>query len=706
MEFAQPWMLFGLLAALLPVAIHFLGRRRAEPVQFSAFALLVRIDPTRAARIKVRERALLTFRMVAVGLVALILAKPLVPQAIDANSVVAANAPVAAVLIVDDSMSMGVQSGGGPTRFEAAKSSAQRLIGQLPIGSQVAVVASGFPARAVHARLQSDVASVADDVRAMTWGPRSDDAKRAFDLAAQILATAALADRRIVVLSDLQKPAWPPLAPRSGDVGPRVAAEAIQLLAKDNASIVAAEVEPATARGPRHARVSVSVKFGAVGNRGRHLTLSAGQREWRRWLEPSADGAQRSFIVPVDHDAAVATLPDDDLAADNRLDILLGGSDRVRIALVNGAARPVPREDEVFFIAQALKLARGRRQLDVTTLSLADVAETRWEQFDVMVLANVAELPAATLKALDARVQEGAGLLVAAGDTMPSDASSWPSQLLPWTLAGTRTGLAAGVGGGLELALDRAKTADSRDKSLAYGHQALRQAMDGLAGAKVTQHVLVSPSAARGADVVVRFLDGAPALLLAKRGKGRVALWTTTVDRDWSDVALQPGFLPLVTAWLQALSAGTVDATSRQALPGQPVVVPKTANADQLVVRGAPDGPIVARAALNAADSGVRFLAPLQPGAYTVVQQSASAVWSSRPLLVVAPATEANINDLDDPERWRLSPGDSADAPARQRTPAWPQVIVLMIVVMLLEATMLVRMTRARVPTPGEYDAR
>ena len=52
--------------------------------------------------------------------------------------------------------------------------------------------------------------------------------------------------------------------------------------------------------------------------------------------------------------------------------------------------------------------------------------------------------------------------------------------------------------------------------------------------------------------------DGAPALVEARRGRGRVMLYTSTVDREWSDWTIRTSFLPAMqrfAAWL----AGALD---------------------------------------------------------------------------------------------------------------------------------------------------
>jgi hypothetical protein len=51
---------------------------------------------------------------------------------------------------------------------------------------------------------------------------------------------------------------------------------------------------------------------------------------------------------------------------------------------------------------------------------------------------------------------------------------------------------------------------------------------------------------APGAQIVARFDDGAPALLERRVGNGRVLVWTSTLNLEWSDLPLKSVFLPFM----------------------------------------------------------------------------------------------------------------------------------------------------------------
>jgi hypothetical protein len=57
--------------------------------------------------------------------------------------------------------------------------------------------------------------------------------------------------------------------------------------------------------------------------------------------------------------------------------------------------------------------------------------------------------------------------------------------------------------------------------------------------------------------LAARFGDGSPALVERRFGEGRVLVWTSTLDAFWTDLALQPVFLPFVHQLVRHASGRT-----------------------------------------------------------------------------------------------------------------------------------------------------
>ena len=58
--------------------------------------------------------------------------------------------------------------------------------------------------------------------------------------------------------------------------------------------------------------------------------------------------------------------------------------------------------------------------------------------------------------------------------------------------------------------------------------------------------MLLDPSPDAQGEVVLALEDGTPYLLTRPVDRGRVALLTGTLDRDWNDLPIRPDFVPLL----------------------------------------------------------------------------------------------------------------------------------------------------------------
>jgi hypothetical protein len=136
-------------------------------------------------------------------------------------------------------------------------------------------------------------------------------------------------------------------------------------------------------------------------------------------------------------------------------------------------------------------------------------------------------------------VEGGGGLLVALGQR-----SVWPNtegSLLPGKL-----------GPMVERTSGRGATVGWRDHS----HQVFeifRAPRSGdFTAARVYRSRSLEP--APGDRVLARYDDGAVAAAERRVGNGRVIAWTTTMDREWSDLPQTPVFLPLVHQFVKYLA--------------------------------------------------------------------------------------------------------------------------------------------------------
>ena len=116
MGFLNPILLLGVLAAAIPLLIHLWSRRQAKRVDFSSLMFLLVAHRQNVRRIQLKNLLILFLRVAIIALIALALARPLLKSQF---SFAGARAKTSAVVILDNSFSMGYQGVQGQ-RFEKA----------------------------------------------------------------------------------------------------------------------------------------------------------------------------------------------------------------------------------------------------------------------------------------------------------------------------------------------------------------------------------------------------------------------------------------------------------------------------------------------------------------------------------------------------------------------------------------------------------
>jgi hypothetical protein len=139
----HPILIVGAALVGLPVLLHLIMKQEPKRLPFPAFRFLQQKLKTNQRKLRLRHFILLALRMLLIALFALALYQPTVLSTGFIN--LSGDQPVAVVLVVDTSPSMGYADGEGKTRLEEAARRAGELLTALPSGSRVAVVESGDP---------------------------------------------------------------------------------------------------------------------------------------------------------------------------------------------------------------------------------------------------------------------------------------------------------------------------------------------------------------------------------------------------------------------------------------------------------------------------------------------------------------------------------------------------------------------------------
>src|SRR5580700_3371673 len=122
MTFLQPFVLLGLPLVLVPIIIHLLNRLRHRPKAWAAMRFLLSATRSSTSHAKLRQFLILLFRVLAVAMLILFVARPLAGGWI---GWALSPAPDAIILLLDRSASMETQTGGTSKREQALNLLAQ-----------------------------------------------------------------------------------------------------------------------------------------------------------------------------------------------------------------------------------------------------------------------------------------------------------------------------------------------------------------------------------------------------------------------------------------------------------------------------------------------------------------------------------------------------------------------------------------------------
>lgn len=697
MSFLAPLMLVGALGLLVPLIIHLIGRRRAKVVRFAALDFLMASKRKTARRLQLRERLLFAVRALVCVAIPLALAKPVTSCRATGPSV--ERGPQAAVLVIDDSFGAGYQLD-GTTLLARAVAAARHLLDQLGPEAEVAVVraseAADNPGELTREHLR-----MRDTLGDLQPTARPADLNRALARAAQLLAGSSHARRTVYLLSPLAATALRAGEPPWGEGGPRL--EVVDLrggAALPNRAVVRATVEADPSTGSRG--IAVTAEIAAYGGEPADdvavslrvadrvvatgtVDLRPGQRQVKRFLATLPPGKRAAAIA--------VELEGDALPVDDRRWLHTAVRDEIRVLLVNGDPRTTRHDDELFYIEAALRPGdRADTGTAITTITADELAEAELDQFDVVVLANVAALPAERVEPLDRWVRNGGGLMVTLGNRATAEGyRDTMRPLLPQELADpidATWGAAPDERAGRVLRLTKWEA----DHPI---FAPFSQDAPGLRDASFHRVFLLGPTTdTADRKVLARYTNGAAALVEAARGDGRLLLFTSTIDRDWNDLAIHTGYLPVVQQAVRHLARKQQRRHADDLLVGRGVALP-TLDLARLDVR-APDGKgTVFEGERIAGRAFVRFLGADRPGVYRVLAADDSGATAERDELAFAVNLDPRGSDLTPapPEALPASGtgegrGEGANT---RRVELWHAVAAGLLLLLLLESLLALR---------------
>ena len=614
--FLSPLYLLGALMIAIPIILHLFHRRTEVVVEFPAVRLLKRGPVEMHRRRRLRELILLALRMAALLLLALSFARPY-----QASAIAASTAPLS-VIVVDTSLSMSA-----PGQMEKARDAATRAVGAVPSSSAVALVSFADAATAV-VQPTTDRSAVEHAIATLTAGPGGTRYRTALAKASELIGPR---DGHVTIVTDVQQSGWD--ASDDGGIPDGVSIDVVSIAApKGNLAITSAE--------PRgNAIVATVQNYGSEAAKSTVTLMIDGKPVATLPIEVGPQSAADATLA--------ATLPPSGAAQVSVEDAAGYQGDNVRyVSLDPGQALPV-----TIIVADPAATTRGiymERALGVVAgreFSAETVDGRVWSGWTVDAVAKRAAIVLSGTRTLDRRGRELIKNYIANGGqalvTLGPDVD--PGTLTD--IIGTDLGVVAApvqaAGGSVTMVPSDARHPIFRPfltPSGALGDVLVEQYR------RLNDQTPPSPGGSGGTGgrvVLARFSGGATALAEQPVGQGRVMVFTSDLDNQWSRFPLNAAFVPFSVETMRYLTAGRRSRASF-VLPDVPAGVAATPGIASVPSFGG-SGADAHRVAVNVDTR------ESNPAAMTVPEFTANIDRTAR-----VPAREAMgpARDAEDQQRW------------------------------------------------------
>jgi hypothetical protein len=543
MGFLSGAMLWGLLAAGIPILIHLTGRARPVPHRFAAMRFLERSQRASSRALRLKHLLLLLLRMAALALLAFALARPLWPwprAAAQAGGEIDGDF----VIVLDASLSMRYREQDGE-RFERARAQASRFLERLAPQSRVALIRAGAEPERLQGRLTLNHETIRAQLKDLQAGATGLNLGRALEAARAILEhDAGDRPRAVLFFTDLQRnsysglvragpvegtsrKAWPPLllvdvgseGARNGAVlslrlpGPSVPA--------DQTLTLAARIQPLDPN--RVCPVDL------------HLD---GMKIGQQPVEPRGAGVvdvQFSFPAgsPGPHYGDLQLAQSDALMLDQKRYLAYVSGRPPKVLVVEQPDEP-PGRGSAFFLRAALAspAASSVLGLTVNVENAGELHAGKLAQHQSLILADCGLLSESVWQALAAFVEEGGGLFVWLGPRTAPDLVRRQG----FSDFARHHGLLPGKIGAVQ---KREKAPGIRVTQpdhpiLARFPPGVLSELRGVSVRSFTQVALDAKDPAAG--VILELADGSPLLLEKPYGRGQVLLCAIGPEEKDSDL--------------------------------------------------------------------------------------------------------------------------------------------------------------------------
>lgn len=574
--FLNSALLWGLGLASIPLIIHLLFRRRFRQVEWAPMRYLKLTIQRNRRRIQLEQWLLLLLRTAVIVILVCMLSRPIL-NAAGIGRWLGGDTRTSHILVIDDSLSMGLSTS-GRTAFQHALDLAVQAVEDVGRKDRFTLVLSSRPESPLLREVDlADPNEALNLIRTLQPTETLTSWASTLSVVDKLVQSSTFPTRTVTVITDLRRVGWEDevAAPANWE-GQRVQVRIIDVGGNSVRQISLDRLVQAD----RLALIGTPIRWEATIRNASESLMENLEAAWlidgqpNQIALPSLAPGETAMVPltavfqePGLHHVSLR-LPSDDLSGDNQRWDVVSVKENLRLLLVDGEPSAEIFQGETDFLALALSLAIG----DSRAFQVEIVTETEWPGTakaspDLIVFANVAGFDPSQRDLLRKLVEAGTGLMIFPGDQVdPDNYNRYLFQdgdgLLPLKL---------------EVPQDESVTGLLLEENSQSAVDALRQLSPSvLERIKINKRYQVRLPEQQTADVRVlaRWNDAAasPALCEKVVGRGRVLFWTITADKSWSDWPTEPSYVLAMRETAKAIAR--TDATTNELTAGESLRCP------------------------------------------------------------------------------------------------------------------------------------
>jgi hypothetical protein len=596
-------------AASLPIVIHLLNRKRFRIVPWAAMRFLLAAQKKNTRRMRLEQLLLLAVRTLIVLFLVLAMASVmpwsealwfrLFPRS--AVLMVAGGRRIHKILVLDGSFSMALKSG-ETTCFERARRLAGQILHDAPAGDGFSVVLMAAPPRRIVPEASDDPRKVADEIQALRLPQGNGDLAATLATVEDMVraSPAKFEEREVYFLTDLQRSNWVMQ-------GGTAAAESLQKIQNrariilvdagqgpaDNSAVTSVRLGVPLVMTGTVAPITATVhQFGAEPRKNVRAELLVGRArdaaedagfalhvagQTTLNLEPGQNSVNFSYKFAAPGNYAVQVRVDQDaLDVDDTRTMIVTVKDSVPVMLVNGkqAAEVYDRGTE--WLNDALNPFQtggltprtvSARPKVIAESTFADAYLGDLMPFDCVFFCDVTRLSAPEIQRVDTHLHRGGGVVFCLGPRVDLESYNrllyrdgegiLPARLLGVQSAGEKQffNFFADEKMFHEPPLDAfSSAADQTSLLTGRFRQYVRSELPAHGRGRALLSFLPEDVGSKGQAAGGKAFD--PALIELPKHRGRVLLFTSTVNMDWTTWPISPSFPALMQEILHYAVAG------------------------------------------------------------------------------------------------------------------------------------------------------